>query len=143
MIAASGEGGIRCLLVRAGEQVCALPLGQVRRVVAALATHPLPGAAPELLGLAEFAGEPLPVLELGRLLNAAPGPAPIRPVTIVAWAGPPAERELVGLAADEALSIVEVPVASLAGIQTGLVRGEALAGGIAVRVLDLERLGAV
>ena len=42
------------LLVRAGEYACALPLAQVRRVVRSLTVHPLPGAAGELEGLAEF-----------------------------------------------------------------------------------------
>lgn len=143
MSATSRESGVRCLLARAGEQVCALPLNQVRRVVAALATHPLPGAAPELLGLAEFAGEPLPVLDLRRLIDAPPGAASAHPVTVVAWAGPPAGRELVGLAVDEVLSIAELAPGALAGTPAGLVSGEALAGGVAVRVLDLERLGAV
>ncbi|MGV8040300.1 MAG: chemotaxis protein CheW [Thermoanaerobaculaceae bacterium] len=142
MSSASGKGGVRCLLVRAGEYLCALPLNQVRRVVATLTTHPLPGAAPELLGLAEFAGEPLPVLELTRLVNAPAGAASPRPVTVVAWAGPPAERELVGLAADEALAIVELPVGALAGTRLGLVSGEALVDGVPVRVLNLEHLGA-
>ncbi|HPC83284.1 MAG TPA: chemotaxis protein CheW [Thermoanaerobaculaceae bacterium] len=142
MTTASGEGGIRCLLVRAGEYRCAVPLNQVRRVVASLATHPLPNAAPELLGLAEFGGEPLPVLELARLVGAPEGAASPHPVTVVAWAGPPRERELVGLAADQALSIVEVPVGSLAGGQAGLVSGEALVDGAPVRVLNLEHLGA-
>ena len=58
--------------------------------------HPLPGASPELLGLAEFTGEPIPVLDLGRLVNAPPGARPTSPVTVVAWAGPPRARELVG-----------------------------------------------
>ncbi len=142
MTSASGEGGIRCLLVRAGEYLCALPLNQVRRVVATLTTHPLPGAAPELLGLAEFAGEALPVLDLACLVNAPAGAASGQPVTVVVWAGPPAERELVGLAADEALAIVELPLHALTETRLGLVSGEALQAGRPVRVLNLEHLGA-
>src|SRR5215208_3550285 len=88
------------LLVRAGEYSCALPLTAVRRVVRALTVHPLPGAAGELEGLAEFGGEPLPVLNLARLVNSPPGANPAYPVTIVTWVGPADAREMIGFAAD-------------------------------------------
>jgi chemotaxis signal transduction protein len=124
------------LLVRVGGTTAALPAGAVRRVVRALRLHPLPGAGPGLIGLAEFAGEPLAVLDLARLLGvdgAATGPAP--PVTVVAWVGAAAERELVGLAVDEALEVTSLEGAAVA-------EGEALLRGAPVRLLDLERLGA-
>ncbi len=97
------------LLVRTGELVCALPLGSVRRVVHALTVYPLPGASPVLKGLAEFAGEPLPVLDLARLVSAPPGGQSAYPVTVVVWAGPADSRETVGLAADAALAVADVP----------------------------------
>ncbi|HEY8021341.1 MAG TPA: chemotaxis protein CheW, partial [Thermoanaerobaculia bacterium] len=103
------------LLVRAGEYVCALPLHSVRRVMRALPIQPLPGAAAELRGLAEFAGEPLPILDLARLVAAPPGANPSFPVTIVAWAGPAAAREAVGLAADAALEVVDLPAGATVG----------------------------
>src|SRR5215470_16884401 len=139
----AGNGGSH-LLVRAGDRVCALPLRSVRRVMRALSVHPLPGAAPELKGLAEFAGEPLPVLDLARLVGAGPGASRPFPVTIVAWAGPPATREAVGLAAEAALAVAAVPPESVvggAGGDGGFVVGEACVGGEVVRVLDLEALG--
>lgn len=131
------------LLVRAGSFVCALPLGGVRRVVRSLAVHPLPGGAPELRGLAEFGGEPLPVLDLARLVGAAPGATPAFPVTIVVWAGPSEAREMVGLSADAALEVAAVrPDAVVGGGGGGsLVAGEASVRGAVVRVLDLAALG--
>jgi chemotaxis signal transduction protein len=129
------------LLVRAGDYVCALPIKSVRRVMRALTIHPLPGASPELKGLAEFAGEPLPILDLARLVGAPPGASPPFPITIVAWAGPPAARESVGLAADSALEVVEVPFGAVAVADGGFVVGEASVGGRVVRVLNLEILG--
>src|SRR6185369_8884818 len=95
------------------DYVCALPLPSVRRVMRALPVHPLPGGTPELKGLAEFAGEPLPILDLARLVGAPPGANPPFPVTIVAWAGPPAARESVGLAAEAALEVASVPPGSV------------------------------
>jgi chemotaxis signal transduction protein len=129
------------LLARAGEVVCALPLDAVRRVVKALPVHPLPGAAGELAGLAEFAGEPLPVLDLARLVGAAPGANPAYPVTIIAWAGPDDARELVGLNADSALEVVPLDADAVVMVEGGVAAGEARLGERVVRVLDLVALG--
>lgn len=129
------------LLVQAGEYVCALPLVSVRRVVRSLPVHPLPGSAPELSGLAEFGGEPLPVLNLARMVNAAPGANPAYPVTVVVWAGPSDAREMMGLAADAALEVVDVPTTSVVAGDGGFLLGEAPVAGKVVRVLNLEALG--
>jgi purine-binding chemotaxis protein CheW len=129
------------LLVRAGEYACALPLAAVRRVVRALTVHPLPGAAGELEGLAEFGGEPLPVLNLARLVNAPTGANPSYPVTIVAWVGPASSRETIGFSADAALEVVHVPSDAVVAGDGGLLLGEAPVGGEVIRVLNLEALG--
>jgi chemotaxis signal transduction protein len=129
------------LLARAGEVVCALPLDAVRRVVKALPVHPLPGSAGELTGLAEFAGEPLPVLDLARLVGAAPGANPAYPVTIIAWAGPDDARELVGLNADTALEVVAMEADAVVMVEGGVTAGEVSLGDEVVRVLDLVALG--
>lgn len=129
------------LLVQAGEYVCALPLVSVRRVVRSLTVHPLPGSAPELEGLAEFGGEPLPVLNLARMVNAAPGANPSYPVTVVIWAGPSDAREIMGLAVDAALEVADVPSSSVVAGGGGFLIGEAPVAGRVVRVLNLEALG--
>jgi purine-binding chemotaxis protein CheW len=129
------------LLVRSGEYLCALPLSSVRRVVRALTVRPLPGSSEELKGLSEFAGEPLPVVDLAKLVGAPPSANPEYPVTVVAWAGPPDGRELIGLAADAALEVVELPARSVVAGEGGVIFGETSVGDEAVRVLDLEALG--
>jgi chemotaxis signal transduction protein len=129
------------LLVRAGEVVCALPIPAVRRVMRAMPVHPLPGAAAEVAGLAEFGGEPLPVLDLARLVEAPLAGTPAFPVTVVVWAGPVERRELVGLAADEALEVAPVDEV-VAGAAGAFVAGEAEALGRPVRLLDPSALGA-
>ncbi len=140
-IPGTGAASLRALLVETGEYLCALPVNQVRQVVRALPIHPLPGASPELLGLAEFTGEPIPVLDLGRLVGAPPAARPANPVTVVVWAGPPDARELVGLAADAALEIVEIAPADVAAAGPGLVGGEVALGGRTTCLLNLEALG--
>ncbi|MES1241700.1 MAG: chemotaxis protein CheW [Acidobacteriota bacterium] len=149
--AETSRGGLSTgshLLVQAGEYVCALPLVSVRRVLRSLPVHPLPGSAPELEGLAEFGGEPLPILNLARMVNAAPGANPAYPVTIVVWTGPSDARELMGLAADAALEVVDVPPGSVvtgggggAMGDGGFLLGEAPVAGKVVRVINLEALG--
>ena len=129
------------LLVRAGEYACALPLAQVRRVVRSLTVHPLPGAAGELEGLAEFGGEPLPVLNLARLVNAPQGANPAYPVTVVVWVGSTEAREMIGLSADAALEVVHVAAGSIVAGDGGFLQGEAPVAGEVVRVLNLEALG--
>jgi purine-binding chemotaxis protein CheW len=138
-VSAEASATGRCLLVQAGDRVCALPLARVRRVVRALPFTPLPGSAPELLGLAEFGGEPLPVLDLVLLIGAAPGAAAALPVTVVVVAGREGETEVAGLAADAALDVAEVPTPTT-GRGHALVL-ETLVDERPVSVLDLAAIG--
>ncbi len=136
------EGGaVRCLLVQAGEYLCAVPLRQVRRVLRTLPVSPIPLVSAELLGLAEHGGEPLPVFDLARLVEAPAGPNPEAPVTVVAWGGRGEDRELIGLNADAALRLCDIEPGDVAAADRGVVRGEILVDGEPVRVLDLEALG--
>jgi chemotaxis signal transduction protein len=121
------------LLVRCGERVAALPAAAVRRVVRGARLHPLPGAGPGLVGLAEFAGEPLAVLDLAQLLGDERGSSR-PPVTVVTWLGSGSERELVGLGVDDAIEVADLDPSALA-------LGTALVGGRPVLVVDTERLG--
>lgn len=121
------------LLVRVGECVVALPTDAVRRVVRDARLQPCPGAGPGLVGLAEFAGEPLAVLDLAQLLGAERRRGR-PPVTVVTWLGSGSGRELVGLGVDEALE-----VAGLDPVALGL--GEIQLGGRAIAAVDPERLG--
>jgi purine-binding chemotaxis protein CheW len=132
--------GERCLLVQAGEYLCAIPLHQVRRVVRSLRVSPFPGAGEELLGLAEFAGEPVPVFDLARLVGAPAGPHPDFPVTVIAGGE---GGELVGLNTDAALRFVDVDRATGASSVEGVVQGEVIVDGVPARLLDLTRLGTV
>lgn len=121
------------LLVRLGESTAALPASAVRRVVRGARLHPLPGTGPGLLGLAEFAGEPLAVLDLAQLLGQERRSSR-PPVTVVTWLGSGDDRELVGLGVDDAIEVAELDVAALA-------TGQALIGGRPVVVVDTDQLG--
>jgi len=79
-----------------------LPADQVRRVVRGLACHPAPGARPHLVGLAQFGGEPLAVLDLHALVTGGTPRSDHRATVILgrqgAWSG-----AVLGLAPGEAV----------------------------------------
>lgn len=109
---AAGEGE-RVLLLRLGERDFALPLAaveEVRRATAALARLPqAPGETPEgLAGLMTLRGEPLPVMDLRRLLGLPPA----------AWGGRVVVARLdglrVALAVDAVPGLRSLPRAALA-----------------------------
>jgi chemotaxis signal transduction protein len=138
---AGAAGEHRYLLIEAGDDRCILPLDRVRRIVRELQVTPLPGASNELKGLAEFGGEPLPVLDFPRVIGAAPGPNPAYPVTVIAWAGPEGARELVGLQVDAVLEVVSVAADAIVSGGEGIVRGDVSLRDRPVRVISLSALG--
>lgn len=131
---------IRVLLVEAGASFLALPLTRVRRVVRALPVYPLPATATGLLGLAEFTGEPIAVFDLGCLVGAAPCGRRSSPATVVVWTGPEDARELIGLAVDAAVEIVELPADDRPFAASGVVTREVAVAGRTVRLLNVDAL---
>jgi len=57
------------LLVQARTRVCALPLGHVLETMRPLPIQPVPVAPAFILGLSVIRGEPVPLVDLGRLLG--------------------------------------------------------------------------
>lgn len=107
-------------LVRIGATLLALPAALVAQVLERPATQPLLGAGRELLGMMQWRGRHLPLVDLGALLGLAGGPAPL--VAVVA------DREmLVALPIDEVVAVRSLPAgasapASDAGIDEPLVQ---------------------
>ncbi|MEI6558373.1 MAG: chemotaxis protein CheW [Rhodospirillaceae bacterium] len=78
------------VVARAGPGLYALPVEQVAEVVPAAALTPVPGAPPELLGLMQLRGRPMPVLAPAALAGgggAGPGAVPGVLMVICAGAG--------------------------------------------------------
>ena len=86
--------------------------------------HGVPGSSPVLLGLSQLDGEPIGVLDLGRLLDLGATGTTEHMVTIVTHVGPSDRTETVGLAADEALQIAGFEVEDEAGLGQCTVYGE-------------------
>lgn len=63
-------GSDRALLCRVRSHLCAIPLENVGETMRPLPTEALAGAPPFVLGLAIIRGEPVPVVDMGRLISA-------------------------------------------------------------------------
>jgi len=84
--------------------LCALPAAQVRRVVRGLTCHPVPGGQPHLLGLAQYGGEPLAVLDILALVSGG-APRANNRATVILGRENRGARTVLGLAVDEALRV--------------------------------------
>ncbi len=136
--AKTGKG--RFLLLRTGCVLCAVPIGRVLRVRRKLHVHPVPGSDSRLVGLAQYRGEPLTVLDIGVLVDGDKQPSENQPITVVVRAGAQG-LETIGLAVDEAVDLATIPEATITVLSEGLVAGEAVLGSELVRILDLGALG--
>jgi len=133
------EGIRRVLLVRSGTLCCALPASDVVRVVRGLPCHPVPGSRTHLVGLAQYGGEPLPVLDLHALVEGGASGVRHRS-TVILGRGRRRDRSVVGLAVDHALRIVDLPDTAATDSAPGLVTYSVEVEGKAVKVLNTERL---
>jgi purine-binding chemotaxis protein CheW len=95
----------RFLIVGASGVWYALPVETVRRVISRPILFPVPGADDRLLGLAQFGGEPLPVVDLGLLVDSRSASDAAREMVVVVAGG---DRPMVGLAVDEATQVTGV-----------------------------------
>jgi purine-binding chemotaxis protein CheW len=117
---AQPAGALQVLACSVGEQRCLLEVPWLREVLPLRDLLPLPMAAHDLLGLAQWRGRMLPVLDLAALLG-----APSAPST-------PARRLLVLASAS---AVLAVPVTEVHGIQS-LTLGE-----VEQRSQALDKLG--
>ena len=128
----------RCLLVRAGSLSCALPADDVVRVVRSLVCYPIPGSEPRLQGLAQYGGEPLPVLDLQALVDSSLSGLRHRSTVIVGRCRR-RDRQILGLAVDEVVRVVHIAGITRSDEEAGLVV-DAEVDGELVKVVDTRRL---
>jgi chemotaxis signal transduction protein len=117
---------------------CALPASDVIRVVRRLTCYPIPGSEARLLGLAQYAGEPLPVLDLNAVVEGSASGSRHRS-TVILGRGRRRDRTILGLAVDEVLQVVELPIeiAASGGSEIAVC---SIIEGAEVKVVDTARL---
>jgi chemotaxis signal transduction protein len=135
---AGGQEDRRFVLVRSGTLKCALPASDVVRVVRGLISYPVPGSQPRLLGLAQYGGEPLPVLDLHAVVDGRPSRSRQRS-TVILGRGQRRNRPLLGLAVDAVLQVVSVPSESVASGESEII-GDVTIENDEVKILETRRL---
>ena len=119
-----------------------MPVDRVQKIVRSLVLHAVPGSSAHLLGLAQYGGEPLAVLDLEAMLDggAKAGGGRGQRMTIVVRAGAEQATETVGLAVDDAIQVITLNDKDLRPTGPGLAVAEALIGDALVTVVDLQGL---
>lgn len=128
----------RFLLVRSGSMRCALLAADVVRIARGLVCYPIPGSQARLLGLAQYGGEPLPVLDLHVLVVVRASGSRHRS-TVILGRGRQRDRPIVGLAVDEVLQVVSLPSRSLGNGGSELV-ADLMFDGDMIKVVNTGRL---
>ena len=129
----------RYLLVRSGGRSYGVATQHVRHVVRGLAYHPVPGGQPHLLGLAQYGGEPLAVLDLDALLENGRPRSNYRSTVVLGRRGR-RSRIMIGLAVDEARRVERLPEAIEDPTSGPFVTGTVVVDGEPVQLLDASVL---
>ncbi len=133
------DGSRRFLIVRSAELHCAVPAARVRRVARDIGHLPLPGGRPHLIGLGQYGGEPLAILDLRALVTGQPPAADPQATVIVTPRSVPAAARL-GLGVDEAMGVFRLSTEPCPRDPPRLVVGTSFSRGVEVAVLDPEVL---
>ena len=112
-----------------------MPAAMVRQVVRGLSCYPVPGSQPYLLGLAQFAGEPLAVLDLHALF-AGSLPVAAHRATVILGRGDEGAKRVLGLAVDEAVAVTSLACGEFDQESGSLVAASTEVDGDPVKVLD-------
>ena len=128
----------RFLVVRSGALKCALPASDVVRIVRGLTCFPIPGSEVRLLGLAQYAGEPLPVLDLHAVVEGTTSGSRHRS-TVILGRSRRRDRTILGLAVDEVLQVVELPIENMGAADAGVTANSTIEGA-EVKVVNTARL---
>lgn len=106
-------------------------------MVRGLACYPVPGGQSHLLGLAQFAGEPLAILDLHAIAEGVAPQAHHR-TTVILGRGAHESWTTVGFAVTEALRVQSLAGATPVDQSSGLVTESVEFEGELIRVVDTE-----
>lgn len=133
------EGKEHYLLVRSGGHRCAIPVEAAKLVTKAPKIYPLNSSEPQLLGLAQIAGEPVAVVDLHALLDPEGGPGGAHNLTVIIRK--PGGGSSLGLAVEEAFGVIAVvDERARREDDPGWVAGRSSVGERPIVILDPEQL---
>jgi chemotaxis signal transduction protein len=133
------ENSTAYLVARSAGETFGIPAAPVVRVLRNLTVHGVPGAVPPLLGVMQFAGEPVPVIGLAELQ--AGRPMANHEVVVLVRCGDGGGTVL-GLAVDDAVRLVGVGVDADPVWPDGPISDPVVVEGLQMRVVDPGRIGA-
>lgn len=126
------------LLLRVGQARYGLPIAEVREVGVMQALERVVGAPPHLLGLLNRHGQPLPLLDLRRILGAEPPPPRLDDLFVVVQR----DEALLALLVDEVLGVAQMDASNFRPLVNGgpFVRQVVSDGHELLQILALEPL---
>jgi len=136
----SGEFG--CLLAKAGGEHFALLAARIVRVLRDVTIHPIPGAGPPVVGLAQYAGEPVAVVDLFESIHGRSSET-VQQIVVLIARERRTRRDVVGLAVDETIRLERIRDVSIDGHPEPPVLGWTDISGNRVRVVDPTQIAGV
>jgi chemotaxis signal transduction protein len=133
------EGDRSFLLVRSGAVRYAFHAAEVVRVVRGLVCHPVPASRIYFLGLAQFGGEPLPVVDLHTLVEGRTSGARHQN-TVILGRERRRSQPLFGLAVDEVLRVIDINESVDSRRKNGHLIEEVDIDGESVKIFHTDRL---
>jgi purine-binding chemotaxis protein CheW len=138
-----GSGLTQCVVFRAEQREYALPLRQVLHVLRMVAITPVPEGPAWLLGVVNWHGRVIPVMDLRVRLGLPPLPVGLNTPLLLFQA----ETGTAALVADEVVEVLTVPAEAIAAPDTRLGQAHALSstlrwGERLILMLDPARLWA-
>jgi chemotaxis signal transduction protein len=135
----SEQRGVFLVAKSAGETF-GIPATPIIRVLRNLTIHGVPGASPPLIGLTQYAGEPVPVIDLVEL-GGGQAAAGSHAVVVLLRCGADPATDVVGVAVDEAVRLV-TPDSHIEMPDTGQAVSDPMrVEGIPIRLVDPARIG--
>jgi chemotaxis signal transduction protein len=117
-----------------------IPTENIIRVLRNLTIHGVPGAGAPMIGLTQYAGEPVPVIDLVELAAGEKRPGS-HSVVVLLRCGTAPTTEVVGVAIDEAVRLVTADVDFGTQAAETVVSGMVCIEGVELRLVNPEKIG--
>jgi len=128
------------LLVRAGGEDFAVPVAPIVRVLRNLSFYGVPGGRSPLIGLSQYAGEPVPVIDLVGVGRGAGGGGG-HPIVVLLRCGQDLAPAIIGAAVDEVVRLVSIGNLDHPRVIDGPVSEPVVVDGAKMRLVEPRHIG--